>query len=294
MHITVGIFGDMELAKRLGKKGTENDIAIFNHASSEGVFTYVCPNSDKVQSLLQSIAMVDVPVIVAKELTKEIGEMIIAVDEFAFDKGFIIGNRDALGPMIKGTSLEKFIFTTEEELREQLKQITIQRSSELVVPIDNYFNVKSVGTVILGIMKSGTIKKYDKVMIEPLGKEATVKGIQSQDKDFEETQPGMRVGLNLKDVDADELRRGYVICKSMKKSDKLTTDFKRNKFFKGELKQGMPVFVACGLQVVAAHIEDVDGMTIKLLSPIAYKDRVIIASQNDTLPRIIGSGIIKK
>jgi selenocysteine-specific translation elongation factor len=293
MHLTVGIFGDSELAKKMGKKGTENDIAITNHASSEGVFTYVSPNSDKIQSLLQSIAMIDIPVIVAKELTKEIGEMIIAVDEYSFDKGFIIGNRDTLAPLIKGTSLEKFIFTTEEELREQLKGVKIERSDDLFIPIDNYFNVKGVGTVILGIAKSGIVKKYDKVMIEPLGKEANIKGIQSQDKDFEETQPGMRVGLNLKGVEADELRRGYIICKGMKKSDKFTLELKRNKFFKGELKQGIAVFVASGLQVVAAHIENLEPFTVKLLTPVAYKDKLIIASQTDTLPRIIGSGLVK-
>lgn len=293
MHLTVGIFGDIELAKRLGKKGTENDIAIFNHASSEGVFTYVSPNSDKIQSLLQSIAMIDIPVIVAKELTKEIGEMIIAINEFAFDKGFIVGNRDALAPLIKGTSLEKFLFVSEEELREQLKSVKIERSDELFIPIDNYFNVKGVGTVILGIAKSGVLKKYDKVMIEPLGKEVNIKGIQSQDKDFEVSAEGMRVGLNLKGVEADELRRGYIICKGMNKSDNFTLDLKRNKFFKGELKQGMAVFVASGLQVVAAHIENLEPFTVKILSPIAYKDKLIIASQTDTLPRIIGSGIIK-
>ena len=77
MHITIGVFGDQELAKKLGKKGTTNDIAIYNHGSSEGVFTYVCPNSDKIQPLLQALNMIDLPVIVVNNLTKEIGEAII-------------------------------------------------------------------------------------------------------------------------------------------------------------------------------------------------------------------------
>ncbi|MCX6818659.1 MAG: EF-Tu/IF-2/RF-3 family GTPase [Candidatus Aenigmarchaeota archaeon] len=295
MNLTVGIFGDIELAKKLGKKGTENDLAIFNHASSEGVLTFVSPNSEKIQPLLQAIAMADVPVIVAKELTKEIGEIIIAIDAFDFKQGFIIGDKNLLQPIIKDTSIEKFEFVTEEQLRQELLKVNIHRNSDLLIPIDNYFKVKGVGTVILGIAKSGTLKKYDKVIVEPLGREVTVKGIQSQDKDFEETQPGMRVGLNLKDVEAEELKRGYVICREMKKTDKIKIRFRKNIFFKNELKQGMLVFVAVGLQVITSTIESVgDDIALSLVQPVACKEhqKCIIASQNETLPRIIGSGTI--
>ncbi len=295
MNLTVGIFGDIELAKKLGKKGTENDLAIFNHASSEGVLTFVSPNSEKIQPLLQAIAMADVPVIVAKELTKEIGEIIIAIDEFDFKQGFIIGDKNLLQPIIKDTSIEKFEFVTEEQLRQELLKANIHRNSDLLIPIDNYFNVKGVGTVILGIAKSGTLKKYDKVIVEPLGREVTVKGIQSQDKDFEEVRPGMRVGLNLKGVEAEELKRGYVICREMKKTDSIKIRFRKNIFFKNELKQGMLVFVAVGLQVITSTIESVgDDIALRLVQPVAYKEhqKCIIASQNETLPRIIGSGTI--
>ena len=153
MHLTIGIYGNIELARKLGKKGTENDIAIFNHGSSEGVFTYICPNSEKIQPLLQTLHMIDLPVLVVKELTKEIGEMLLAIDEMDFETGFIITDLD-LSSLIKGTSLERFKKIEENQLREELSKVIIERKEEsLILPIDNYFNVKSVGTVILGIMK---------------------------------------------------------------------------------------------------------------------------------------------
>jgi len=40
MHLTLGVFGDKEFLKKMGKPGTVNDIMIYNHASSEGVFTF--------------------------------------------------------------------------------------------------------------------------------------------------------------------------------------------------------------------------------------------------------------
>src|SRR4030042_392970 len=215
MHLTVGIFGDQELAKKLGKKGTANDIEIYNHASSEGVFIYVCPNSEKVQSLLQVLNMIDIPVLVANNLTKEIGEMIIGIDEMKFGKSFIITSmKYELLKRIKDTSLEKFEFIDEENLRQALLKLKIERQYDYpIMPIDNYFLVKSVGTIVLTIIKSGRIKKYDKLFVEPIGKEVMIKGIQSQDNDIEEAEAGMRVGLNLKGIESDEIKRGFVVCR---------------------------------------------------------------------------------
>ena len=296
MHLTVGIFGDQELAKRMGKKGTTNDIAIYNHGSSEGVLTYVCPNSEKIQPLLQVLNMIDVPVIVVKEMSKEIGEMMIGIDEMKFKKGFIITNvQETVQQFIKGTSLENFEFTDEKELRTKLLETNIDRGEDVYVPIDNYFNVKGIGTVILGMVRSGKVNLHDKLMLEPLGREIVVKGIQSQDKDIKETEPGMRVGLNLKGVEVDEIKRGFVLCNSIEKTNDIKIKFNKNKFFKQEISKGMQVFLSVGLQTVTCNIDSFgEEMILKSNQTIAYRKNqtCLLASQNDILPRIIGSGII--
>ena len=161
MHLTVGVFGDQEVAKRLGKKGTENDITIYNHGSSEGVLTYVCPNSEKIQPLMQVLNMIDIPVVVIRSITKEIGEMIVGVNEMNFKKGFIITDiKEDVQQFIKNTSLEKFEIVDEKDLRQRLLETEIERDDELTVYIDNYFKVKGIGTVILGIVKGGKISLH--------------------------------------------------------------------------------------------------------------------------------------
>jgi selenocysteine-specific translation elongation factor len=122
-----------------------------------------------------------------------------------------------------------------------------------------------------------------------------VKGIQSHDKDIEEADAGTRVGLNLKGVEADELKRGFVICKEIEKSSDLKIKFNKNRFFKQEIKPGMQVLLSIGLQVVSSIIEPMDNeLLVKSNQKIAYKKNqlCIIASQNDILPRIMGSGTI--
>ncbi|HLC58976.1 MAG TPA: EF-Tu/IF-2/RF-3 family GTPase [archaeon] len=296
LHLTVGVFGDTRFASHLGKLGTTNDIAIYHHSSSEAVLTIVHPASEKVQPLLQSINMIDVPILVVDQLTKEVGEAIIAIDQMKFSHGFIIGNEDLIRPIIKNTSLEKFTFTHEQAIRQQLLNLNIQRdTNNLVIPIDNYFDVKSIGTVVLGIVKSGIARQYEMVAVEPLGRAVTIKSMQSQDKDVKEAEPGTRLGLSLKGISVDELKRGYVICKKMKNSTDVNIDFTKSNFFKSELKVSMAVFLNVGLQVVPAHIQSIDNhLVLKCLQPVVYDEgqKCIVASQSDVLPRIIGSGTL--
>lgn len=297
MHLTIGIFGDMELARRLGKAGTVNDIAIFNHASSEGVFTYVCPANDKIQPLLQVLSMIDVPVIVANEMTKEIGEMIIAISEYGFDKGFVITKDvQSFSAFSKGTCIESFKFVEDEkELREALKLVNMTRPTEkVIVPIDNYFDVRSVGTVVLAIIKSGKVSKHDNLLLEPIGIKVNVKSIQSQDKDIDSAEAGTRVGLSIKGVNADELKRGYVLTNEMKKASSLKLRFSKSKYYRDEIGENEQVIIAAGLRAVVgtARISG-DEIEIKADSQLAYDDstKFIIASTKQKLPRIIGTAL---
>jgi selenocysteine-specific translation elongation factor len=295
MHINIGVFGDQELAKKLGKKDTSNDISIYSHSSSEGIYTFICPNSEKIQPLLQCLNMIDVPVLVVRQLTKEVGEMIIGINEMNFERGFIISNEN-LEPLIKGTSLEKFKVVAEDSIWSEILQLKVDRKDGPVsVPIDNYFNVKGIGTVILGIVQTGKVKLHDELIVEPLGKKVMVKGIQSHDKDILEAETGTRVGLNLKGVEVDDLKRGFVICNGMKKASELKVKFTKNRFFRQEMKVGTQIFLSVGMQIATCIVESVgDELKLKSTQDIAYNanQRCIIASQNEILPRIMGSGTI--
>ncbi len=296
-HLNIGIFGDKELLKKLGKQGTCNDILIYNHASSEGVFTYMTPVSEeRIHPLLQVLQIIDVPVIVANEITKELAEQIVAIDAMNFESGFIISTSDDMKKIIKGTSLENFEFVEDDkDLREKLKLIDSKSVTDRTwAPIDNYFMVKSVGTVVLCVVKGGTIKKHDKLMMQPLGKEVLIKGIQSQDKDIDEAHSGMRAGFNLKGVEADELKRGYVLCKDAIISKKVVVNFKKSKFTKDTVEKWNNILLGIGTQVIAGKIEESEPLTIMTEHPIVHYpgQKCIIASTKSLMPRIIGAGTV--
>lgn len=294
MHLTLGIFGSKELMKNIGKQGTVNDIMIYNHASSEGVFTFVSPNSDKVHSLLQAINMIDFPVVACEEATKELAEQIVAIEAFGFEKILAIENEE-LKMLVKGVENVEWI-AGEKELKERMRQLNSRALTDQTwLPVDNYFNVKSVGTVVLSVMKGGSIRKYEKLFVYPTKKEVVVKGIQSQDREIEEAHSGMRVGLNLKGAESDEMKRGYVLSGSAEVSKNLRIEFTKSKYSKENVETGSRVLLSIGLQVIAAKAEEAGGdVLLSLEQPAAYLkgQKCLIASTKSTMPRIIGAGIV--
>ena len=139
------------------------------------------------------------------------------------------------------------------------------------------------------------MKKYDKLNIQPLGKEVVVKGIQSQDKDIDQAEHGMRAGINLKGIDAEELKRGYVLCSDCEISKQITTEFTKSKYTKEAVEKGSGILVSVGLQVVAGKVEEAGKeLIVSLEQPVAYfkGQKCLVASTKQALPRIIGSGKI--
>ncbi len=298
MELSVGVFGSKDVFNKLGKSGTVNDIALRNFHDNENTITYVSIASEKIQPLLQAINMIDVPVLVLNELNAVNAEIMIAVEAFNFERGFIVcQDKINIEKLIKSTSLEKFEFINEDDIQEKCLSLKLERKdNNLSIPIDNHFEVKSIGTVILGLVKSGTVKQYDKIKIQPINKEVTVKSIQCQDKDVKEAGVGQRVGLALKGIDAEELKRGYVISNSILVGKEFNIDFKKSKYSKFILEKEKIVFLNIGLQVYIVTIKDVDVSKLILESEQEFTynkgDRCIIATTEQTLPRIIGSGAI--
>jgi len=124
-----------------------------------------------------------------------------------------------------------------------------------------------------------------------------IKGIQSQDRDFTEAEAGMRLGLNIKGAETDELKRGYVVCKEAKVSKEVTATFVKSRYSKEEIVKGNQIHISIGLQVIAASIVAAEAgkLNLKLEQPLAYMpgQRCIFASTKQVMPRILGSGILE-
>ena len=76
------------------------------------------------------------------------------------------------------------------------------------LPVDRVFPLKGIGTVVTGTLWRGEIRAGDVMVVEPGGARAGVRSVQVHDHEAEVVHAGSRVGVNLRGLDRDDVRKG--------------------------------------------------------------------------------------
>ncbi len=298
------VLGKQDIASEFGKKGTETDIALYDRKESDIIKTWVTPNGfpEKIQPLLQAINLAEFVIFFVDKLDKFTGEQIIALDSLKKDKGILSHSFEVdeskLDSMIKGTVLENYAKVDHDKIKEEMDKIEPilnENPSEMVV--DHCFDVKGVGTVILGKVTAGKIKQYDNLKLYPADSEVLIKSIQMHDDPVEESVCPARVGLAVKGVKPDDVGRGDIISqeKAVLVNSKIELDFTKSPFYKNEISEGQMCLVSVGLQIKAAKFSSINPLKLVFEKQIAYHtgDIAVILKPESTTIRILGSGTIK-
>jgi selenocysteine-specific elongation factor len=82
------------------------------------------------------------------------------------------------------------------------------------MPIDRVFTIAGAGTVVTGTVWSGTVSPGQTVRIEPGGREARIRTVESFGTAAAVASPGTRTALNLTGLNRTDLSRGMVIIRS--------------------------------------------------------------------------------
>ncbi|ACX72601.1 elongation factor Tu domain 2 protein [Methanocaldococcus vulcanius M7] len=303
--LTVGLFGHIEgVGKELGKKGTSTDITLYNYKQGEKAICYVEPTRypDRINPLIYCINMMDYALVFINEITGELGETLLALDMFGVDRGsFVIGeyvDLEMLKNIISQTTMKNFDIMEKDfiTLREKMINLEIERdySAPIKIPIDHYFTVRSVGTVVLGKVETGTVKVHDELRVYPTDNVAMVRSIQIHDNDFKEAKAGNRVGLALKGVSTDDLDRGMILSNGeLGVADALTLNMNWNPFMQKSVKEGEHYQIIVGLQSVPCVVEKVDDkkLEISLQKKVVYdkEDKFCLVDGSAKI-RILGIG----
>lgn len=309
------ILNSESLGQALGKKGSETDMTLYNHKAGDRALSVVCPTKypDKLAPLLYSLYLGSEVFLIIDRLDKTIGEMVVACDVMGKRKGtiFLENFIDAsqVRPLLKGTALESWPVVEGVGNHNEMRERLMAREPEMKpgpvrVSIDQSFPVRGVGTVCLGIVDQGVVKRHQDLVIYPTGKKAQVRSIQVHDNDVEEAGSGNRVGLAMKGVEPEEIGRGTILAEAgaMDVKSELDLTVHVNKFWKGVLKQGMVLHAACGMQFISASVS-MDGelkagqsgnVSLKMESPIAVSksDAIILCWLESAGSRIVGKGTL--
>jgi len=297
------VLGEQSLANDFGKKGTITDLTLYDKKESDVIRTWVVPNGfpEKIQPLLQAINIAEYVIFYVASLDRYVGEQIIALDMLGKKNGIISHSYEVdenqFNSMIKGTVLKNYKKVDSPNIKQELLNFpSITNDGPAQIVIDHCFDVKGVGTVVLGKVMRGTVNQYDKLKHLPSGSEVMIKSIQMHDDDMKEAICPARVGLSLKGIKPDEIQRGDVLTidDSFEVKTELLITFNQSPYYKGELSENQMCLLSVGLQIKAAKILSVSPFRLTLEKPMIYKknDVCLVIKPESTTVRIVGSGKI--
>jgi len=297
------VLGEQTIANDFGKKGTVTDLTVYDRKESDIIRTWVVPNGfpEKIQPLLQAINIAEYVIFYVASLDRYTGEQIIALDMLNKKNGILSHSYEVdenrLHSMIKGTVLQNYKKIDSPNIKEELVKLPpVSNDGPAQIVIDHSFDVKGVGTVVLGKVLQGTINQYDNLKHLPSGTDVMVKSIQMHDDDVKQAVCPARVGLSLKGIKPDEVGRGDIITsdESFEIKNELEIDFKQSPFYKGEISENQMCLVSIGLQVKAAKFSSISPVKLTLDKPVVCRKNEIclLVKPESTSVRVIGSGKI--
>ena len=274
-NLNIAVLGAKDYASKIGKKGTVTDMTFYDHKSGTDSFTLIEPSKypEKLSSLFYSVAMSEFAILVVDKIDSFLGETIVMTEVLGIDRGWIILQNyiqpEQLKPLLAGTCLEGYEYKEDDPIKLREELIAMAKAEAKApgegtcgsCPVDSHFNVRGVGTVVLGSVIDGYFRKHDKMTVFPIKREVILKSIQKHDLDADDGVKGDHVGLALRGIESDELDRGYVVTTdpSVKMSRKVEGNVSLIKYWPSPLKEGMVLHIGHWMQMVPCRISSVDN-----------------------------------
>lgn len=98
-------------------------------------------------------------------------------------------------------------------------------SLPLRVPVQDVYTIAGVGTVPVGRVETGVMKKNDKIVFQPANVTGEVKSIEMHHEEAPQAEPGDNIGWNVRGVSKKDIRRGDV-CGHPEKPPTVAKEFK--------------------------------------------------------------------
>jgi elongation factor 1-alpha len=95
----------------------------------------------------------------------------------------------------------------------------------LRVPVQDVYTIAGVGTVPVGRVETGVMKKNDKIIFQPANVTGEVKSIEMHHEEAPQAEPGDNIGWNVRGVSKKDIRRGDV-CGHPETSPTVAKEFK--------------------------------------------------------------------
>ena len=225
------------------------------------------------------------------------------------------------GPIVLGSALgalngeQKWVDTVMklmESVDSWIELPTREVDKDFLMPVEDVFSITGRGTVATGRIETGVANTGDSVDIIGMGAEkltSTVTGVEMFRKILDRGEAGDNVGILLRGIEKESIKRGMVICKpgSVKPHTKFTCEVyvlgkdeggRHKPFFNGYRPQFyFRTTDVTGLMILPDDVEmvmpgDNVKITVELIAPIAMEDGLRFAIREGG--RTVGAGVVSK
>jgi len=226
-------------------------------------------------------------------------------------------------PIVKGSALKALEAAAGDEAEQPVKDLmqavddfipdpVRELDKPFLMPVEDIFSIEGRGTVVTGRIERGIVKVNEEIEIVGLRdtQKTVVTGVEMFNKLLDQGQAGDNVGLLIRGLKKEQVERGQVLCKpgSVNPHSEFEADIivltkdeggRHTPFFKGYKPQFYvrttdvtgELFLPEGTEM-AMPGDSVNGVTVKLISPIALEDKTRFAIREGG--RTVGAGVVTK
>ena len=322
--LNVAFVGSESLARKIAKKGDVRDIESYVFKEEKNgemrIISLLRPlkHPEKIRPLLSVLNVAKIGIIEISKVDAALGEICVSFGCANINEGLVIINPqdgewvdpDQVRIILEQSGLKNWqLFEhlpDEHSIREKLysfmDNIENQKSS-LILPVDQFFNVKGVGLVAIGYVQSGSVSKHDSIQVLPADENGIVRSLQVMDDDVDIAVSGDRVGLAIRNLREEALHRGCMIIHAdsdvLNKNISSTFTLKKAPFQKRVLQIGDVIHAAVDMQFIVGRIKNIEDSKLIVDWEIPLWTRKnfsppIIITQLDAGPmRIIGTTVLQ-
>ena len=322
--LNVAFIGSESLAKKIAKKGDVRDIESYVYKEERNgeikIISLLRPlkHPEKIRPLMSVLNVAKAGIIEISKIDSATGEICVSFGCADINNGLVIINSqdgdwidpDQVRIILEQSGLENWKLyeqvPDEHIIREDLFSLMEKKEtddSSLILPVDQFFNVKGVGLVAIGYVQSGIVSKHDTIQVLPADENGIVRSLQVMDDDVENAISGDRVGLAIRNLREEALHRGCMIihAESNVLVKNLSSTFAIDKapFQKRILQAGDIIHAAVDMQFVVGRIKIIDqeNVTVDWDIPLWTRKnnspKIIITQLDATPMRIIGTTVLQ-
>jgi len=333
--LNIAVIASDELARSIAKAADQRDVHTYVHKENgpDGarILSLIRPAKfpERLPPFLNALSTSQAGIIEVTAIDATLGEALVAFASAGIERGLAVINptdggwvdEDQVKMLFKQAGLGSWTFETNDgvHLRERMYALMddiqgvleANANAPLVLPVDQYFNVKGIGLVAIGYVQSGRVHVHDEVLLLPANGTGNAKSLQVMDDDVEVATAGDRVGLALRNAKEEHLTGSTIIVHppvedkrasvstpmALDQHHRSSVTLTTSPFQKRVLAAGDVIHASVDLQFVVGRVQHVDGseLTVEWEHPLFIRKDdppAVLIAQLDSKPRIMGPAIL--